>query len=80
MRIPMTRKNHRKPMMDQRTMWSTEGTVRLTWEPVMSTGVRARMATMRMRIRRKEHHKPMMDQHRMWRTVGKVLESVKIGL
>jgi len=42
----------------------------LTWEPVMSTGVRARMATvrMRMRMRRSNHHKSMMDQRRMWRT------------
>ena len=51
--------------------------VGLTWEPEMSTGVRARMATMRMR--RKKHRKPMMDQRRMWRTEGIVLESVKIG-
>jgi len=36
----------------------------------MSTGMRARMATMRMwmRIRRKKHRKLMMDQCRMWRT------------
>jgi hypothetical protein len=36
----------------------------------MATGVRARMATMRMRtqLRRKKHRKPMMDQRRMWRT------------
>jgi hypothetical protein len=42
----------------------------LTWEPVMSTGTKARTATMRMRMqmRRKKHRKPMMDQHRMWRT------------
>jgi len=35
----------------------------------MSTGMRARMAKMRMRmrIRRKKHHKSMMDQRRMWR-------------
>ena len=41
-----------------------------TWEPVMSTGMRARPATMRMRMqmRRKTYHKPMMDQRRMWRT------------
>jgi hypothetical protein len=45
----------------------------------MSTGMRARMAMMRMRIRRKKHRKPMMDQRRMWWTEGKVLESVKIG-
>jgi hypothetical protein len=58
-------------------MWRTEGIVGLTWEPEMSTGMRARMATMRMR--RKKHRKPMMDQRRMWRTEGIVLESVKIG-
>src|SRR5882757_2867324 len=51
----------------------------LTWEPVMSTGMRARMAMMRVRMRRKKHRKPMMDQRRMWRTDGIVLESVKIG-
>ena len=44
----------------------------LTWKPVMSTGMRARMATMRMRMqmRMKKHRKPMMDQCRMWRTEG----------
>jgi len=36
----------------------------------MSTGKRARMATVRIRIRRKKHRKPMMDQRRMWRTEG----------
>jgi hypothetical protein len=36
----------------------------------MSTGMRARMATMRMWMERKKHRKPMMDQHRMWRTEG----------
>jgi len=51
----------------------------LTWEPVMSTGMRAKMAMMRMQVRRKKHRKPMMDQHRMWRTERIVLESVKIG-
>jgi hypothetical protein len=48
----------------------------LTWEPVMSTGIRARRASMRMRMRmrmrmwmrRKKHHKSMMDQRRVWRT------------
>jgi hypothetical protein len=36
----------------------------------MSTGMRARMATMQMRVqmRRKKHRKSMMDQRRMWRT------------
>jgi hypothetical protein len=43
----------------------------------MSTGMKARMATMRMR--RKKHRKPMLDQRRMWRTEGTVQESVKIG-
>jgi hypothetical protein len=35
----------------------------------MSTGMRARMATMwmRMRMRRKNDRKSMMDQRRMWR-------------
>jgi len=51
----------------------------LTWEPVMSTGMRVRMAMMRMQTRTKKHRKPMMDQRRMWRTEGIVLESVKIG-
>jgi hypothetical protein len=46
----------------------------------MSTGMRARMATMRMQMRRKKLRKPMMDQHRMWRTEGIVPDSVKIGL
>jgi len=61
-------------------MWRNEGIVGLTWEPVMSTGMSARMATMRMRMRRNKHRKPMMDQRRMWRTKGIVLESVKIRL
>ena len=43
-------------------------------------GMRARMATMRMRMRRKKHCKLMMDQRRMWRTQGILLESMKIGL
>jgi len=43
----------------------------------MSMGMRARMATMRMR--RKKHRKPMLDQLRMWRTECIVPESVKIG-
>jgi len=51
----------------------------LTWEPAMSTGMRARMVMMRMRMWRMKHRKPMMDQQRMWRTEGIVLESVKIG-
>jgi hypothetical protein len=52
----------------------------LTWDPVMSMGMRARMAMMRMRIRRRKHRTAMMDQRRMWRTEGIVLESVKISL
>jgi hypothetical protein len=41
----------------------------LTLEPVISTGMRARMVTMRMRMqmRRQIHHKPMMDQRKMLR-------------
>jgi len=34
----------------------------------MSTGMSARMATMRIRMRRKKHCKPMMDQCRLQRT------------
>jgi hypothetical protein len=45
--------------------------------PVMSMGMRARVAIMWMR--RIIHRKPTMDQHRMWRTEDIVLESVKIG-
>ena len=44
----------------------------LSLELVMSTGMRARMVTMRMQMRRKKHRKPMMDQPRMWRTEGMV--------
>jgi hypothetical protein len=40
----------------------------LTSEPVMSTCMRARLASMRMRMRRKKHCKPIMDQRRMWRS------------
>jgi hypothetical protein len=36
----------------------------------MVTGMRARMATMRMRMRRNRHRKPMIDQCRMCRTEG----------
>jgi hypothetical protein len=32
-----------------------------TWEPVMRTGMRATMVTMRMLMRRKKHRKPLMD-------------------
>jgi hypothetical protein len=55
----------------------TEGIVGLTCEPVMSMGMRARMAMMQMR--RTKNRKPTMNQHRMWRTEGIVLVSVKIG-
>jgi hypothetical protein len=51
----------------------------LTSEPVMSTGMGARMAMMLMQIRRKKHRKLMMDQGRIWRTEGIVLDRVKIG-
>jgi len=34
----------------------------------MSTGMSARMVTMRIQIRRKKHRMPMMDQCRMCRT------------
>jgi len=44
----------------------------LSWEPVMSTGVRARMAMIHMRMRKKQNRKPMMDQHRMRRPDGRV--------
>ena len=37
----------------------------LTWKPVMSMAMSARMATMRMQMRRKKHCKPMMDHRRM---------------
>ena len=42
----------------------------LTWEPVMSMCMRARMATTRMRMSRKKYCKLMMDHRRMWRTEG----------
>jgi len=46
----------------------------LPWESVMSTVLRARMATlqMRMRMRWKQYCKPLMDQRRMWRAAGTV--------
>jgi len=71
----MRRQRHLKPMMDQRRMWRTEGIVGLTWEPVMSTDMMARMG---MGMTRKKHRKAMMHQRRMWRTDSIVLESVKI--
>jgi hypothetical protein len=44
----------------------------LTWDPVILKGMRARMATMRMRMRtrRKKRHKLRIDQRRMWRMEG----------
>jgi hypothetical protein len=80
MQMQMRKKKHRNPMIDQSGMWRSEGIVRLTWEPVMSTGMSVSMATMRMLLKRHTHRKPMMDQRRMWSTEGIVLESVKIGL
>jgi len=80
MRKQMRRKMHRQPMMDQHRMWRIEGIVGLTWEPVMSTGMSARMAMMRLQIRRNKHRKPMMDQRRMWKTKGIGLEGVRIRL
>jgi hypothetical protein len=60
-------------IMDHFRLWRTEGIV----ESVMSTGMRVRMVTMRMR--RKKHHQPTMDQRRLWRIEGIVLECVKTG-
>ena len=41
-----------------------------TWQPVMSTGMRARMAMMLMQMCRKKYCKLMLDQRIMWRTDG----------
>jgi hypothetical protein len=79
MRMRMRRNKHRKPTMDQRRMWKTEGIRGLTCEPMMETGVSASMVTMRMGKRKNEHPKPMIDQCRICRTEGTVLERVKIG-
>jgi hypothetical protein len=43
--MPIGRKKHCKPMIGQRRMSRTE----VILQPVMSMGMRARMATMRMR-------------------------------
>jgi len=59
-----------KPIMHQCRMLRIEGIVGLTWEPVISTGMRWSMATIQIRMRKNKHHKPMMDQRRMWRTDG----------
>jgi hypothetical protein len=53
-------------------MWMTEGIVGLTWEPVMSMDMMARMAMLQTRMRWAMH------QHKMWGIEGTVLESVKI--
>jgi hypothetical protein len=42
----------------------------MTGELVMSTGMRARMAMMRMWMSRQKHCKPIMDQGIMYRTEG----------
>jgi hypothetical protein len=73
----MRRKKYCKPMMDQCRMWRTVGKVGLTSEPVISTGMRVRIATIQMR--RKKHRKLTMYHYRMWRMKGIVLESVMIG-
>ena len=80
MRMPMRRKEHRNPMMDQPRTWRTEGIVGLTWEPVMLTGMSVGMAKNPIPMGRNMHRKPIMDQRRMWTTEGTVLGSVKIGL
>ena len=48
----------------------------LTWELVMSTGIRVKLAMMQMQMRRNQYCEPMKDQRRIWRTEGIVLESV----
>ena len=78
--IRMRRETHRKPIIDQHRMWRTEGILGLTWEPVMSTDMRARMATLWIGMRRNKHRKPLMDQRTMWRINGIVVESLKITL
>ena len=55
MHMRIRRKKHRKVMMDQCGLWRTEGIVGLTWEPVISTGMSARMARMLMQMRRNKH-------------------------
>jgi hypothetical protein len=51
--------------VDQSRIWRTKGTVDSTWEPVMSTGMSARMETMQILMKRRTHCKPMMAQRRM---------------
>ena len=77
-RMRMSRKKHCKPMIDQRRMLRTEGILSLTWEPLMSTNIMARVGMLRMWMRRKMQSKSMMHRCRMWRTEGIVLERVKI--
>jgi len=80
MRIRMRRMKHRKPMLDQHRIWRTEGRVGETMEPLISTGMSARMATIQMWMKWNDNRKLMMDQRRMWRTKGIVLESGEIRL
>jgi len=65
--------------MDQHIMWRTEGIVGLNSEPVMSTGMSARMATIWIQIRTKKHRKAMIVERRRWRTEGLALECRTIG-
>jgi hypothetical protein len=62
MQMRMRRKKHHQSMMDQCRMLRTEGIV----EPVMWTGMRARMPTMQMMS--KTDRKLTMDQRGMWKT------------
>ena len=59
-------------------MWKSEGILGMTWKPVILTGIRVEIATVRIGMRRKKHCKQMMNQCRMWRTQSIVLESVNI--
>jgi hypothetical protein len=71
---------HRKLMLDQRRMWWTEDIVCLPWEPLILTGMSARMSRMWLWMKRNMHRKPIMDQHRMGRTVGIVIQCAHIAL
>jgi hypothetical protein len=51
----MRRKKKCEPMMDLCRMWKTGGIVGVPCEPVMSTEMMARMATLRMQMIRKMH-------------------------
>jgi hypothetical protein len=44
----------------------------LALEPVMLTGMRARMEMMRTLVRGNMNCKPMINERRMWRTTGSV--------